>query len=180
MKNEISNIVGNMACSLTSLPKEMLIEIWSYLDFGTQKICARVSKEWMNYIRGTTRLSSEIYLDKWNRFKLSVEDINAVLSSWPKLQTLMVSDLDLISQHGINLKDQESLEKIIVSPEEPIWLSKRYSNENQLKELIVTLELKGVRNVDNSKLIYVDKFWLDPRNIMSPITIENVLRMHVR
>ncbi len=64
---------------------------------------------------------------------MSIEDINAVLSSWPKLKILHVSDLDLISQRGINLKAQLSLEKIIVSPEEPIWLSNRYSNENQLQ-----------------------------------------------
>ena len=103
-----------MACSL---PNEMLIEIWSHLDFQTKKNCALVSKEWKKYIRGSARLSSEIYLDKSNRFNLSVDDINSVLSSWPKLQNLMVSDLDLISQVGINLKAHETLEKIVVSLE---------------------------------------------------------------
>ena len=87
----------------------------------------------------------------------------------------MVSDIDLISQDGINLKAQESLEKIILSVnslKEPIWFSKRYSNENQLKELMFAPGQKGER------LIAVEKVWLDPRNIMSPITIENVLGIH--
>ena len=114
-----------MASSLawTSLPKEMWIEIWSNLDFDTlQKICTLVSKDWKKYIRGSTRLSSEgIYLNLDSRrdtlpngFELlTVEDINAVLSSWPKLKTLHVSNLDSISRLGINTS---SLEKIIVAP----------------------------------------------------------------
>ena len=151
---------------MTSLPKEMLIEIWSHLDFDTQKICALVSNEWKKYIRGSTRLSSEIYLDKWNIFKLSVEDINAVLTSWPKLQTLHVSDVDVISQHGINLKAQESLEKIIVSPASPFVICSLF----KLKELMEGTPL--------DKTIAVVQVWLDPRNIMSPMTIENLLGIH--
>ena len=38
-----------------------------------------------------------------------------------------------------------SLEKIIIS-QPTIWTSKRYSNENQLKELIVPLKLDGFRS----------------------------------
>ena len=109
----------------------MWIEIWSNLDFHTlQKICTLVSKDWKKYIRGSTRLSSEgIYLNLDSRrdtlpngFELlTVEDINAVLSSWPKLKTLHVSNLDSISQLGINLIENDdshtsSLEKIIVAP----------------------------------------------------------------
>ena len=120
-----------MASSLdwTSLPKEMWIEIWSNLDFDTlQKICTLVSKDWKKYIRGSTRLSSEgIYLNLDSRrdtlpngFELlTVEDINAVLLSWPKLKTLHVSNLDSISRLGINQNDDShtsSLEKIIVVP----------------------------------------------------------------
>ena len=80
----------------TSLPKEMWIEIWSNLDFDTQKICTRVSKEWKKNIRGSTRLSSEIFLnlDFGLSGGLSVEDINTVLSSWPQLKTLHVKKLD--------------------------------------------------------------------------------------
>ena len=59
-----------------------------------------------------------------------------------------------------------SLEKIIIS-QPKIWTSKRYSNENQLKELIVPLKLE------------VEEFWLDPKNIMGPIKIENVRGIHL-
>ena len=59
-----------------------------------------------------------------------------------------------------------SLEKIIIS-QPTIWTSKRYSNENQLKELIVPLKLE------------VETFWLDPKNIMGPIKIENVRGIHL-
>ena len=91
----------------TSLPKEMWIEIWSNLDFDTQKICTRVSKKWLDEIRGSERLSSEIFLnlDFGSHFGLSVEDINDVLSSWPQLKTLHVANLDSISRPGINLKN---------------------------------------------------------------------------
>ena len=107
-----------MASSLawTSLPKEMWIEIWSNLDFHTlQKICTLVSKDWKKYIRGSTRLSSEgIYLNLDSRrdtlpngFELlTVEDINAVLASWPKLKILHVSNIDSISRRGIICGEQ--------------------------------------------------------------------------
>ena len=197
--------IEEVASSLawTSLPKEMWIEIWKNLDFDTLKICTRVSKTWLDDIRGSTRLSSEIYLNLGvgtfraerlpylSKFVFSVEDINAVLKSWPKLKTLHVSILDSISRPGINLKYNDaafvvdgsssgmlgnvsanfttSLEKIIISQPEhlPIARSKRYMNENQLKELIVPWKLE------------VEKFWLDPKNIMSPIKIENVLGIHL-
>ena len=96
-----------MASSLNSLPEEMLIEIWSYLDFETKKVCTRVSKEWKKYIRGSEKLSSEIFLNLefGSHFGLSVEDINDVLSSWPQLKTLHVANLDSISRPGINLKN---------------------------------------------------------------------------
>ena len=121
-----------MASSLawTSLLKEMWIEIWSNLDFDTlQKICTLVSKDWKKYIRGSTRLSSEgIYLNLDSRrdtlpngFELlEVEDVNAVLKSWPTLKTLHVSNLDSISRiFRISIENDDShtssLEKIIVS-----------------------------------------------------------------
>ena len=96
----------------TSLPKEMWIDIWSNLDFDTQKICTRVSKEWKKNIRGSTRLSSEIFLnlDFGLSGGLSVEDINTVLSSWPQLKTLHVKKLDSISRPGINLKNLGELQ----------------------------------------------------------------------
>ena len=99
----------------SSLVEEMWIEIWSKLDFDTlQKICTLVSKDWKRLIRGSTSLSSEMYLNldsrrdtNENGFELlNVEDINGVLWSWPKLKTLYVSNLDSISRAGINFGDQ--------------------------------------------------------------------------
>ena len=72
----------------------------------------RVSKKWLDDIRGSTRLSSEMYLNiefRMNSEILSIEDINAVLSRWPNLKTLYVSNLDYISRHGINLKAQQTI-----------------------------------------------------------------------
>ena len=136
-----------------------------------------------------------------NGFELLKEvDINAVLASWPKLKTLHVSNLDSISRLGINLIENDdshtsSLEKIIVAPKpgqqirgcipciqgvcenEPectipdkfAWLrsSKRYLNENQING--------NDNQMNGNSFLQVEKFWLDPKNIMSPIKIENVL-----
>ena len=132
-------------------------------------------------------------------------DINAVLASWPKLKTLHVSNLDSISRHGIHLIENDdshtsSLEKIIVAPKPGqqirgcipciqgvcenedectfpdfaykfAWLtsSKRYLNENQINGN------DNQMDNDGNSFLQVEKFWLDPKNIMSPIKIENVL-----
>ena len=46
-----------------NLPREMWIEIWSFLDFKTlQKTCTLVSKTWFEEIRNSTRLSGEMTL----------------------------------------------------------------------------------------------------------------------
>ena len=185
-----------MATSLNSLPREMLIEIWSWLDFESQKTCARVSKDWKNYIRDSTRLSSELGLEvspsPWLRLiktkDLSVEDINAVLSSWPKLKRLHVSPylhtrvhrgtlsyeqcVQSMSRPGINLKAHPCLEKII----SPWYYCSTLANleyfSDQLEDLIVQGE-KAYRK-------FALKFWLDPKNIMNPVKIENVLGISVQ
>ena len=140
-----------------------------------------------------------------NGFELLKEvDINAVLASWPKLKILHVSNLDSISRFGINLIDDShtsSLEKIIVAPKPGqqilgcipciqgvceiewgkcttpdfdrtfAWLtsSKRYLNENQINGN------DNQMDNDGNSFLQVEKFWLDPKNIMSPIKIENVI-----
>ena len=46
-----------------NLPREMWIEIWSFLDFKTlQKTCTLVSKTWFEEIRNSTKLSGEMTL----------------------------------------------------------------------------------------------------------------------
>ena len=125
-------------------------------------------------------MSSEIYLNLDSRTDtlqngfelLTIEEINNVLSRWPELKILHVSNLDSISRRGINASSLEKIEKIIVAPKPgkhwPRFLesSKRYSNENHLNELIAPGKLE------------LEKFWLDPKNIMSPIKFENVLGVH--
>ena len=73
-----------------SLPTEVWIYIWSFLDFKTiQKICTLVSKRWLHDIRNSTRLSGELILRLYNQ---DVNDINEALSRWPKLKVLHLSD----------------------------------------------------------------------------------------
>ena len=48
---------------LLSLPIEVWIQIWSFLDFDTlQKKCTRVSKKWFQEIRDSPSLSGEMKL----------------------------------------------------------------------------------------------------------------------
>ena len=75
-----------------SLPTEVWIHIWSFLDFETlQKICTLVSKKWLHEIRNSTRISGEMILTLSNQ---DVKDINDALSRWPKLKVLYLSDCD--------------------------------------------------------------------------------------
>ena len=57
-------------------------------------------------------------------------------------------------------------------PDKFAWLnsSKRYLNENQLNG--------NDNQMNENSFLQVEKFWLDPKNIMSPIKIENVLGYH--
>ena len=72
------------------LPTEIWIHIWSFLDFFTlQEICIFVSKEWFWKIRNSERLSGEMILRLEDR---NAKDINHVLSLWPKLKVLQLSD----------------------------------------------------------------------------------------
>ena len=60
------------------------------------------------------------------------------------------------------------------------WLtsSKRYLNENQINGNDNQMDNDGNSGFRNS-FLQVEKFWLDPKNIMSPIKIENVLGIHL-
>ena len=47
-----------------TLPKEMWIHIWSLIDFDTlQKICTEFCKSWLDEIRDSVQLSSELKFD---------------------------------------------------------------------------------------------------------------------
>ena len=102
------------------IPEEILIRIWSFLDFDTiQKICVLVSKSWFDKIRNSMKLSGELKIqciDQWGSPKThSIHDINAILSNWKKLKVLHVSNEVNIFQFGINLATTaEFLKKIVV------------------------------------------------------------------
>ena len=51
------------------MPEEILIRIWSFLDFDTlQKICVLVSKSWFDKIRNSMKLSGEFYLNPYENY----------------------------------------------------------------------------------------------------------------
>jgi hypothetical protein len=77
------------------MPEEILIRIWSFLDFDTlQKICVLVSKPWFDKIRNSMKLSGEMKIQgiqSWGSIEtLSFQDINSILSNWKKLKVLRV------------------------------------------------------------------------------------------
>ena len=89
------------------LPTEIWIHIWSFLDFDTlQKICILVSKEWFCKIRNSATLSGEMILRLENR---NAKDINNVLSLWPKLKVLQLSDCSCESRLGKLVSHWEKL-----------------------------------------------------------------------
>ena len=66
------------------MPEEVLIEIWSHLDFDTvQKTCTRVSKSWLGMIR-SSKLSWEMKLPRCDVF--GAKDFDAMLSHWNELR----------------------------------------------------------------------------------------------
>jgi len=153
------------------LPTEIWIHIWSFLDFNTlQKICILVSKEWFCKIRNSARLSGEIILRLENR---NAKDINNVLSLWPKLKVLQLSDCKCESRLG-----------------------KLVSHWEKLKEHTVTIEMLGINLAKNallgkivvSKSVPVEelggwgkatKVWFDPKN-WTPAHLRNVIDLEMK
>ena len=91
-------------------PKEIWVEIWSQVDFGTlQKSCTLVCKDWFGGIRGSTSLSSHM---AFNNRQKSIEDINQLLSYWEKLRIVRMSD-EISKAELTQLDTHPSLEKII-------------------------------------------------------------------
>ena len=91
-------------------PKEIWVEIWSQVDFGTlQKSCTLVCKDWFGGIRGSTSLSSHM---AFNNRQKSIEDINQLLSHWEKLRIVRMSS-EMSNDELLQLAPHPSLEKII-------------------------------------------------------------------
>ena len=98
-----------------SLPVEVWIHAWSFLDFNTcQKICILVSKTWLKQIRNSSMLSGEmkIFRSKTKKFE-EFENADAVLSRWKKLKVLHVGSETEIQRFG-NFSEHKLLEKIVV------------------------------------------------------------------
>ena len=99
------------------IPKEIWIEIWNLVDFRTlQKSCTLVCKDWFGGIRGSTCLSSQMFLKNWQK---TLEDVNLVLAHWEKLRIVRMSD-EISKAELTQLDTHPSLEKIIFPKE--FWL----------------------------------------------------------
>ena len=167
-----------------SLPTEVWIHIWSFVDFDTrQETCTLVSKGWLYEIRNSTRLSGEMILRLED---LSAKDINNVLSRWPKLKVLHLSDCECGWQY-------------------PSWnkcncgygsgVSKVMSHWEKSKELPVTIETLGINLTKHALLRKIvvtksmplaelgdwgkaNKVWFDPKNL-TPANLENVIDLKI-
>ena len=143
-----------------SLPVEVWIHAWSFLDFNTcQKICTLVSKTWLNQIRNSSILSGEMkifrsYTKKFEEF----ENANAVMSRWKKLKVLHVKSETEI-QHFGSFSEHKLLEKIVV------WSQDSPGNRIKSKEL-------GSWGV-------VTQSWFNPKHPLNPATLENVVAIEI-
>ena len=143
-----------------SLPVEVWIHAWSFLDFNTcQKICTLVSKTWLNQIRNSSVLSGEMkifrsYTKKFEEFENAV----AVLSRWKKLKVLYVESETEIQRFG-NFSEHKLLEKIVVEDSN--------SPGNRLK----SEELGSWGKVTKS--------WFNPKQPLNPATLENVVAIRI-
>ena len=160
------------------LPTEVWILIWSSLDFNTvQNRCTLVSKEWLNRIRNSTRLSGEMILRLENR---NVKDINDTLLRWPKLKVLHLSDCNC-NYRSCNCNGSR--------------LSKLVSHWEKSKKFALNTEMFGVNLTDNAllrKVIVpksipfvelgdwgkVYKVWFDPQN-WTQANLENVNNLRI-
>jgi hypothetical protein len=133
-------IISTVNTKEFNLPEEVWIHVWSFLNFNNlQKICSLVCKTWFDQIRNSSALSGELRIfrsdsetQKFEEFKrfmssgkieknlffetkqFELEDnAEAVLSRWPSLKVLYVSNEKEIEKFGTFPK-HEILEKIVV------------------------------------------------------------------
>ena len=82
------------------LPKEVWIQIWSFLNFETlHKICRTVCKTWFVDIRESGRLSGRL---KIRNCELAEKELKKILSNWEKLKVLELckaTEIDLSVTH---------------------------------------------------------------------------------
>ena len=180
-----------------NLPEEVWIHVWSFLNFNNrQKICTLVSKTWLNKIRDSSVLSGEMRIfrsdsetqiyEEFNRFMLSgeieknivfetkkfeeFENAEAVLSGWPSLKVLYVSNEKEIEKFGTFPK-HKLLEKIAVldweSPQNKL-LSKKLGSWGTV-----------TKSWFNPKLPLNSGYHLRSNRQTYPATLENVLSLRL-
>ena len=154
-----------------SLPTEVCIHIWSFLDFNTcQKICTCVSKKWLYEIRNSTRLSGEMILRLENQ---NVKVINNALYQWPKLKVLHLSVYNshkLCPRHSKLVSLRERLKEFAVTTE---ILGMNLTEHALLRKIVVPKSLHLLELGDWGK---ATKVWFDPKN-WSPPNLENVIAL---
>lgn len=135
------------------LPKEVWVQIWSFLDFKTlHKICRTVCKTWFVDIRESGRLSGRL---KIRNCELQDNELKKILSNWEKLKILELSKetkLDLSATHKF-------LNKVII-PLDP-------------REFV-----KNTNTSLNTTTIFektVNKIWFDPHNKSGPLSCPDSL-----
>ena len=147
------------------LPEEVWILIWSNLDFNiVQKICSRVSKSWLKMIR-SSKLSWEMKLQiidyKDDMDVIALRDFNSILFHWNNLRVLHFSSEPEFARFrlSLSLNSHESLEKIVI-PAGPGLFT----------------EAKG-SNLDRALWGVVTKYWINPRHILAPDAVKNVVAL---
>ena len=93
------------------LPEEVLIQIWSYLDFKTvQRSCTRVSKSWLEMIRSSKlswkmKLRSTFYYPDVfspSMDMLGPKDFNEMLLHWNSLGNIHVLRKHIGGREGVS------------------------------------------------------------------------------
>ena len=149
------------------LPEEVWILIWSKLDFNiVQKICSRVSKSWLKMIR-SSKLSWEMKLQiidyKDDMDVNALRDFNSILFHWNNLRVLHFSSEPEFARFrlSLSLNSHESLEKIVIAAGPDLFGKGKESNLDHI--------LWGV----------VTKYWIDPRHILAPDAVKNVVTLKI-
>ena len=157
------------------LPEEVLIQIWSYLDFNTvQRSCTRVSKSWLEMIRSTKlswkmKLRSTFYYP--DVFSASMEmlgpkDFNEMLLHWNSLRLLQFSSEKDFAKFHMCLNSHKSLEKIVIPNGPALYTEGSYSD---------------------CTWGWVTEYWIDPSALCTvpshlmtrADTIKNVIRLKI-
>ena len=150
-----------------TLPEEVWILIWSNLDFNiVQKICSLVSKSWLKMIR-SSKLSWEMKLQiidyKDDMDVIALRNFNSILFHWNNLRVLYFSSEPEFARFrtSLSLNSHESLEKIVIAAGPGLFGKGKESNLDHI--------LWGV----------VTKYWIDPRHILAPDAVKNVVTLKI-